>query len=142
MTTDSNSGNNVHAARDVMEEAWRIQEEASLLGFDWPDAHGVLAKVREETDEIEAALLAGDCAHAARELGDLLFVCVNLARFLRTRPEIVLEQACETFRTRFARLTEELLREGKSVQSCSIEELNHVWDRVKVLTHQSPNQRG
>lgn len=142
MTQDAKEENAMPNRNDVLDEAWRVQEEASALGFDWPDVCGVLAKVREETDEIQAALDAGDRVHAARELGDLLFVCVNLARFLGARPEQILDQATKKFQNRFDALKMELAREGKSVESCAIEELDRVWNRVKVLTHQASKMGG
>lgn len=138
---EANERDPIRNADDVLREAWQVQEDASAVGFDWPDVHGVMAKVREETDEIQAALDANDQSHAARELGDLLFVCVNLARFLRARPEHVLTQAMETFKNRFNMLKEELAREGKETQSCSLDELDRVWNRVKVLTHQPSKKR-
>lgn len=142
MSREAKDKNARRRSEDVLHEAWCVQQEASALGFDWPDVHGVLAKVREETDEIGAALDARDRAHAAHELGDLFFVCVNLARFLGVRPEDVLAQATAKFQNRFAALKIELAREGKTVESCALEELDRVWDRVKVLTHQSSKMGG
>ena len=127
---------------DLLQHAREIQERASAMGFDWPDANGVLAKIREETEEIQNALTDGNTAHAASELGDLLFASVNLARFLHTTAEKSLEEACARFQGRFQRLCDELAKEGKCVESCSLDELDTVWEKVKVLMHQSPKVRG
>src|SRR6201992_282878 len=71
----------------ALTRALKLQQKASKVGFDWNDPRAVLAKIREETDEIEAALDAGDKSHAATEAGDLLFAVVNLARHLDADPE-------------------------------------------------------
>src|SRR5262249_34158675 len=71
----------------ALTRALKLQQKASKVGFDWNDPKAVLAKIREEADEIEAALDAGDKRHAATEAGDLLFAVVNLARHLDADPE-------------------------------------------------------
>ncbi len=116
---------------DSLKTSWGIQDEASALGFDWPDITGVFAKVREELGEIEAAWHAGDRPHARLELGDLLFATVNLARFLDADPGEALDRANRRFTGRFDALKEILKGEGRSIESCSFEELDAVWDRVK-----------
>ncbi|MBP8130039.1 MAG: nucleotide pyrophosphohydrolase [Candidatus Hydrogenedentes bacterium] len=126
----------------ALEESWRIQEDAARLGFDWPDISGVIAKVREETQEIEDALAADDPEHAARELGDLLFAAVNLGRFLHTHPVEALQEANRRFTERFAMLRSVVEKSGRKIETCALDELNEVWDRVKVLALQHPNQRG
>lgn len=126
----------------ALEESWRIQDAAARLGFDWPDISGVLAKVREETQEIEDALAAGDRNHAAREFGDLLFAAVNLGRFLQTHPAEALEEANRRFSVRFAMLRSEVEKSGRRIETCALDELNEVWDHVKVLARQHPNERG
>src|SRR6185369_1594798 len=71
----------------ALARALKLQQKASKVGFDWNDPKAVIAKIREETDEIEAELDAGDRAHVLEEVGDLLFVVVNLARHLDVDPE-------------------------------------------------------
>lgn len=119
-----------------------MQSHASSLGFDWPDISGVLAKAREEVGEIEEAVQAGDIEHAGRELGDLLMAAVNIGRFLHIRPEKALEGANARFTDRFSRLCAEFERRGVEMKSCSLEELDAVWEHVKVVAAQPPNEGG
>ena len=73
--------------------AAKLQKKASKVGFDWPDQAGVIAKMREELDELEAAIASGDERHVNEELGDLLFSVVNLARFRKLDPEVLMASA-------------------------------------------------
>jgi uncharacterized protein YabN with tetrapyrrole methylase and pyrophosphatase domain len=121
-----------HGGTSAFETSWAIQERVSKRGFDWPDISGVLAKVREEAGEIEQAVKAGDGEGAKRELGDLLFATVNLARFLDADPVAVLEEASGRFVQRFALLEVELDRSGRRMEACTLAELDEVWERVKA----------
>ena len=111
--------------------AYRVQEKAASVGFDWPDVAGVLAKIREEVDETESALAKQDAAHVAEEIGDLLFAVVNLARFVKTDPEAHLRAAIEKFRRRFDRMVEGLNREGTSPGSATLDEMDRLWEEAK-----------
>lgn len=122
------------AGHDPLEQAWRVHSSASALGFDWPDIGGVFDKVREELGEIEHAWAGGDRVHAKREFGDLLFASVNLARFLDADPGAELIEATARFARRFELLKEEIVREGRRIQDCSLAELDVVWERVKKVT--------
>ena len=124
---------NMSTENDAFSESWRIQEEVSALGFDWPSIDGVFAKVREELGEIELAWTSGEHEHARRELGDLLFATVNLARFLKTDPRAELHRTNQRFMRRFSLLKELLQHEGRIVEECSLEELDAVWDRAKKI---------
>jgi nucleoside triphosphate diphosphatase len=92
----------VPATLPALTRALKLQEKAGKVGFDWNDPHAVLAKIREEADEIEAALGSGDRGDAAAETGDLLFAVVNLARHLRADPEAALRATNAKFERRFA----------------------------------------
>lgn len=116
-----------------LEQSWHIQEKVSRRGFDWPDISGVFGKVREEIAEVESAWESGDVDSARRELGDVLFAAVNLARFLDTPPEEELGRANERFCRRFDLLDKELQRSGRAMESCSLDELDEIWKRVKTL---------
>ena len=116
---------------DALIASLHVQGVASNEGFDWPDISGVLDKVEEEVGEIRHALASGDPAHARRELGDLLLISVNLARFLGADPRDELLQATARFSNRYAFLKKTLADEGKSVASCTQEELERGWQRVK-----------
>jgi MazG family protein len=112
-------------------KAYRVQEKAASVGFDWDDVQGVLAKLREEVDEVERAIASGDQAHVAEELGDLLFASVNLARFVKTDPEAKLRAATEKFRRRFDQVVERLRTEGRSPDEAGLPELDRLWNQVK-----------
>lgn len=119
------------APAEPLRRSFEIQEDVSARGFDWPDISGVLDKVQEEFDEIKDALVDGDIEHARVELGDLLFSCVNLARFLDGDPTRELHRANDRFQNRFSLMEAELHREGTRVEECALEELDLVWERVK-----------
>lgn len=114
-----------------LESAMEAQKRAALAGFDWADIWGVFDKLDEEIAEIRSALEAEDAASARRELGDLLFTVVNLARFLNANPSGELEVATATFSTRFLHMQTELKRSNRSVEDCSPDELDLVWEQVK-----------
>jgi len=116
---------------DALGYSHRIQAVASAEGFDWPDVTGVLDKVQEEIGEIRDALAAGDAAHARKELGDLLLIAVNLARFLGTDPREELIGATDRFENRFRQLKLSLQSEGKTIRSCTPEALEVAWQRIK-----------
>ena len=111
--------------------AYRVQEKAASVGFDWSDVDGVLAKLREEVAEVEVAVREGREARTAEEIGDLLFAVVNLSRFLKADPEAHLRAATEKFRRRFDRVTEMLRAEGRSPESAGLPELDRLWEAAK-----------
>jgi uncharacterized protein YabN with tetrapyrrole methylase and pyrophosphatase domain len=112
--------------------AFRLQERAAGIGFDWPDAAGPLEKVREETGELAAEVTATpNRDRVSHEVGDLLFAVVNLARKLEVDPRAALEGANRRFARRF-RAVEHLARQrGVDVHSAGLEELDGLWDEVK-----------
>jgi MazG family protein len=118
--------------------AYRVQEKAGAVGFDWPDATGALAKIREEADEIEAEM-GGDTDPAlAREVGDLLFAMVNLARHLGVDPERELRAATHRFRDRFHHIERRLAERGSSPAQATLEELDRLWEEAKALPRPAP----
>lgn len=119
---------------DVLQASWDLQAAASARGFDWPDIEGVLDKIAEELKEIRDALQHNNRHQARHELGDLLLAAVNAARFLETDPAHELDQANQRFQMRFDALLHALESEGRIMESCSLEELDAVWNRVKVCT--------
>jgi uncharacterized protein YabN with tetrapyrrole methylase and pyrophosphatase domain len=122
--------------------AWHMQKAAAQVGFDWPDVAGPLEKVHEEAREVAEALARGDVEHAAAELGDLLFAVVNVARFLPADPAAALHGCCDRFERRFNLVREAVLKEGKNMASCTLEELDRHWEASKVVAPQGPNQGG
>ncbi|MBV8895049.1 MAG: nucleoside triphosphate pyrophosphohydrolase [Acidobacteriaceae bacterium] len=107
-------------------EAERITTKATSVGFDWKDADQVLAKLHEELAELAQARVQGSHAELEDELGDLLFVLVNLARFLKVDPEQALRKTNAKFRRRFAHI-----EQNASVPGASIEEMEALWQEAK-----------
>ncbi|HXE57265.1 MAG TPA: nucleoside triphosphate pyrophosphohydrolase [Gemmatimonadales bacterium] len=116
--------------------AYRLQERAAGVGFDWPDAAGPLAKVREELDEVERELASPPSPRRderlAREIGDLLFSVVNLARKLGVAPTVALDGANRKFRARFAEIERLAAERGIEVASAGLEVLDRLWDEAKL----------
>ncbi|HOJ32793.1 MAG TPA: MazG nucleotide pyrophosphohydrolase domain-containing protein [Candidatus Hydrogenedentes bacterium] len=118
---------------DGWKKALNVQHAAAACGFDWPDISGVVEKLAEEVDEIRSALRENNIEHARDELGDLLFAAANLARFLQADPHRELMRATERFSRRFALLEREVARSGKSINRCSLQELDEIWEQIKLL---------
>ena len=94
--------------------AWRIQQKAAQVGFDWDDIADVWAKVEEELNELKEASQSGNPDEIEAEFGDALFALVNLSRFLKLNPEDALRRTIRKFRTRFQKVEQELKSRGKS----------------------------
>jgi MazG family protein len=111
--------------------AMRAGEKAGAVGFDWPDTAGVRDKVGEELAELDAACRSGDRVAMGRELGDLLFAVVNLARKLELDAENDLREATDRFGRRFAYMEEKLEAQGRAVKEASAAEQNELWEEAK-----------
>ena len=123
----------IPAAMPGLTRAVKLQAKASTVGFDWNDARLVLAKIREEADEIEAALDAGaDKATVAGEVGDLLFAVANLARHLEADPEAALRRTNAKFEQRFAYIETTLAARGGSLEAASLDEMDALWNEAKT----------
>jgi nucleoside triphosphate diphosphatase len=118
-------------ALPALTRAVKLQQKASKVGFDWNDAAAVIAKLREEADEIEEALAAGDPQAVKGEVGDLLFVVANLARHLGVDPEAALRGTNAKFERRFAHIEAELGRRGRTPAEASLAEMDALWDEAK-----------
>jgi ATP diphosphatase len=113
--------------------ALKLQRRAARVGFDWDAAPPVLAKLKEELAELEAALAGGAPRPVAElELGDLLFTLVNLARHLHLDPEAALRAANVKFERRFRRIEAEAAKQGRRLQDLTLAELDTLWDRAKA----------
>lgn len=120
------------ASLPALARAWRLQERAAAFSFDWAEAGQVLAKIREEVDELSGALEDGAGGEAVREeLGDLLFAVVNLSRHLGQEPEAALASATEKFRDRFNRMAASVESEGGRMGEAALDVLEEHWRRVK-----------
>lgn len=111
--------------------AAKLQKKASKVGFDWPDSRGVLRKIREELDELEAALAGDEAAAVDEELGDLLFSLVNLLRFRKQDPEVVMEAANAKFEARFHAMECLLAADGLPLHDATAEQMDAAWEAVK-----------
>jgi ATP diphosphatase len=116
----------------ALTRALKLQAKAGKVGFDWNDPLAVLAKIREEADEIEHDLAAGNRAAAAVEVGDLLFAVVNLARHLDADPEAVLRATNAKFERRFGAIEQALAARGKTPQEATLAEMDALWDAAKA----------
>lgn len=113
--------------------AYRITQKAAGVGFDWPDAKSVLAKVREELEELEAALEGEGPGSAGvrEEAGDLLFAVANLARHLGADPEAALAACNIKFRRRFGAIESALEKQNRNVADATLEEMDALWEQAK-----------
>ena len=114
--------------------AFRLQERAAGIGFDWPDAAGPMAKVKEEIGEVEREAGSGKREAIEDEIGDLLFAVVNLARKLAVDPRAALERANAKFQRRFEAVEKLADERGLEMGRATLEELDKLWDEVKTKT--------
>jgi ATP diphosphatase len=121
----------VKAGQPSLAQAMALQTKASSVGFDWNDPRAVLAKIREEADEIEAALDRGDRVEVAAETGDLMFAVVNLARHAGADPELALRGTNAKFERRFGYIEQALMAKGRTLESASLAEMDALWDEAK-----------
>lgn len=119
-------------ALPALMEAFKIQNRAAHHGFDWPQVDPVFEKVEEELEELREAWLSGDAAHMKEEVGDLLFVVVNLARHLDIHPETALRESNQKFGRRFRYIERQLAKTGKTVAETPLADLDRLWDEAKL----------
>jgi MazG family protein len=111
--------------------AAKLQKKASKTGFDWPDENGVLEKIREEIGELASAMRSQDETAVAEELGDLMFSVVNLARFRKQDPEVLMAEANAKFEHRFAAMEQDLREHGLDLASATPARMEESWQAVK-----------
>jgi ATP diphosphatase len=121
----------VKAGQPALIRAMELQRKASSVGFDWNDPRAVLHKIREEADEIEAALDRGNADELAGETGDLLFALVNLARHVGADPEMALRRTNAKFERRFSYIERKLAEQWRSLDQSSLEEMDALWNEAK-----------
>ncbi|MEJ0076890.1 MAG: nucleoside triphosphate pyrophosphohydrolase [Alphaproteobacteria bacterium] len=122
----------VSAGLPALARALKLQQKAGKVGFDWNDPKAVIDKIREETSEIEAELDNGDTEHAKEEIGDLLFVVVNLAHHLGVDPETALRGTNLKFERRFGAIEDALAALGKTPEQATLAEMDALWDQAKA----------
>ena len=121
----------VPRALPALVEAQQISSKAASVGFDWPDAAQVTAKVEEELEELREAQKESDPARAEEELGDLFFALANLARHLKIDPEQALRKANAKFRNRFGQVEKAVEAQGRKLPEASLDEMEALWQEAK-----------
>ncbi len=111
--------------------AFRLQERASKVGFDWEKKEDVWKKVEEELRELQREVKHGDPKTLEQEFGDLLFTLVNYARFVHVNPENALRATVEKFVKRFQYIEKRLKEQGKDIHHSSLEEMDQLWEKSK-----------
>ncbi|MGB3447462.1 MAG: MazG nucleotide pyrophosphohydrolase domain-containing protein, partial [Xanthobacteraceae bacterium] len=122
----------IKSGQPALALAIALQQKASTVGFDWNDPRAVLAKIREEVDEIEAALDDGKPAEIAAETGDLMFALVNLARHVEADPEMALRKTNAKFERRFGYIENALAAKGRSLEDATLAEMDALWNEAKT----------
>lgn len=112
-------------------KAYRIQDKARNVGFDWKEKEDVWDKVHEELEELKAELAKGDKENSTRELGDFLFSVINAARLYKLNPDNALEMTNQKFIRRFNYVEDHSLKHGKSLKDMTLEEMDKLWDEAK-----------
>jgi tetrapyrrole methylase family protein/MazG family protein len=121
-------------------EALKVTRKAAKVGFDWENADQVFAKLDEEVTELKNEIGAGDNENIEAEIGDLLFVIVNLARKFEVEPETALKRTNIKFRERFRFIEDELNSAGRELGDSTLKELDDLWDKAKTH-HRMPVSR-
>lgn len=114
-------------------QAYKLQEKAAKVGFDWDKDEDVLAKLDEEWQEFQEALQEQDGDHAEEEAGDVLFVFANVCRHFHIEPECALHRANSKFRRRFSHVEQRVKESGRSWNEFSLDELDSFWKEAKDL---------
>jgi ATP diphosphatase len=121
----------VPVALPALSRAAKLQKRAARVGFDWESWQQVLDKIREEQDEVVEAIVGGDQAAIEDEIGDLLFACVNLARFVKVDPEAALRASNRKFERRFRFIEQQLALRGQRPEDVALEAMEQLWQQAK-----------
>ena len=113
-------------------KAYRIQDKARNVGFDWKEKEDVWDKVQEELEELKVELAKGDKENSTRELGDFIFSVINAARLYKLNPDNALEKTNQKFIRRFNYVEDHSLKKGKNLKDMSLKEMDKLWDEAKL----------
>jgi uncharacterized protein YabN with tetrapyrrole methylase and pyrophosphatase domain len=113
-------------------KAYRIQDKARNVGFDWKEKEDVWDKVQEELEELKVELAKGDKENSTQELGDFIFSVINAARLYKLNPDNALEKTNQKFIRRFNYVEDYSLKQGKNLKDMSLEEMDKLWDEAKL----------
>lgn len=125
----------IPAALPSLQYARKIQSVVSRVGFDWPDATGVVEKIKEEAEEVLHAMQSHESDQIEDEIGDLLFSIVNFARFTGVDPESALRRTNHKFRKRFHEIEKEAKRRGVQLGDMSLKEMDIIWEEAKKKSY-------
>jgi tetrapyrrole methylase family protein/MazG family protein len=115
----------------ALRHAVKVQERAAGVGFDWDDVKPVIAKLREEIEELERALTMDDPAHLKHEMGDVIFSALNVARFLKLDADEALQVSTSKFIKRFQTMEARIHSDGKKLEAMTLDEMDAYWNRAK-----------
>jgi uncharacterized protein YabN with tetrapyrrole methylase and pyrophosphatase domain len=113
-------------------KAYRIQDKARNVGFDWKEKEDVWDKVQEELEELKVELAKGDKENSTQELGDFIFSVINAARLYKLNPDNALEKTNQKFIRRLNYVEDYSLKQGKNLKDMSLEEMDKLWDEAKL----------
>lgn len=133
MKSQSESMLSVPRELPALMRAQKIQHKAAKVGFDWNDVNGAVDKLYEEIDELKIALTQNDKANIDEEFGDVLFSCVNIARFIDVDSEEALTSATDKFLNRFKIVEQLAKQENMDMTKASLEQLDELWDKAKEI---------
>jgi len=131
--TDNSLLSGVPRSLPALTRAYKLQDRAARVGFDWPEPGPVVKKVFEEARELRQAWRDGDSTRLSDEFGDLLFALVNLSRFLDVRPEFALLRANDRFQQRFAYIERRAEELGRDPAEMTLDELDELWEEAKCI---------
>jgi ATP diphosphatase len=131
----------VPRALPALQRALKLQKKASKVGFDWNDVAPVIAKVREELEEVEDAIEHGDRKEIESEIGDVLFAAVNLARLAGVDPESALSSSNLKFETRFDYVESTLTQSGRNLTDATLQEMDELWNQAKGVNNNNSLKR-
>ena len=123
-------------ALPALVKAYRIQDKAANVGFDWEQREDVWDKVREEIGEFEKELKNGDTVNTEAEFGDLLFSLVNVARLYKIKPDNALEKTNQKFIRRFNYIEQQAAAQGRKLNELTLDEMETLWQQAKTATNE------
>lgn len=131
MKTEAQSMMSLPETLPALMKAFKVQEKAARVGFDWDDVSGAFDKVYEELDELKEVYNDRNSDKIREEMGDLIFACVNIARFLEVEPELALKDAVKKFIRRFNYVEVEAAKSDRNLQEMNLQEMDILWEQSK-----------
>ncbi len=131
ISTVTDSMRDVTKGLPALLRAYKIQNKASKVGFDWDDVTSCIEKVHEEAEEVLDAIKKGNSGEIEKEIGDLLFAVVNVARFQNVNPEVAAEESNKKFIRRFEYVETKAREMGKELENMTLKEMDELWDEAK-----------